>query len=127
MYVSPKLQDAIEKTRKKFPGVYFENNLTCKFIGGVSDFLKNSNNRLKKQGVFRKALLDALKYSNIWEDRTRAAYKSLAGAYFGPQGGRKSGQVRRSKKKSREDMANKMLEDAKAHEVFHKNRLQDDY
>ena len=130
MHISKELQEAIHKTQKKFPRIYFDPVLVCQFIGSVAEFYKNSDKRLPTQERLKQARLDALKYLKIWDERLRTAYKSLAGVYFGKKGGIKSGKVRRTKiatKKleEKEVARNEMMENAKAHEAFHKVRSQD--
>lgn len=88
--LSPELKSALLKTQKKYPGIIFDKYLLRIFIGKIAE--------LKERMSFGEALRYSLNHVGIWDKKTRSAYKSLAGVYFGRRGGR---QTAARKKKSR--------------------------
>ncbi len=76
--ISPELQTALEKVQKKYPDVVFEQYLMKIFIGKLSE--------LKENMSFGEAMRYALNHVNIRDKKTRSAYSSLAGTYFGRRG-----------------------------------------
>ena len=131
MAVDKKLCGAINKAYSKFPKVSYDKHTVRLFIGKVGGFYRelSKSSNFSKKDSYNKAVKLSLKEIEVWDKDTQNAYKILAGAYFGPQGGRESGRVRRANKKKgmeKQEIINakmdEMMQDAIEHEEFHMNR-----
>ncbi len=113
--ISQELQTALMKVQKKYPDIIFEKYLLKIFIGKLSELIKKYE--------FTEARRYALNMCNMWDKKTRDAYKSLAGTYFGRRGGIKKPQKNIISKKS--VVTERMLEDARINELYHHPRQGD--
>jgi len=113
--ISQELQNALTKVQKKYPDIVFEKYLMKVFIGKLSELLKKYE--------FIQARRYALNMCNIWDEKTRNAYKSLAGIYFGKRGGLKKPNKKIVSKNS--VVTERMLEDARINELYHHTRQGD--
>lgn len=130
MSIDQKLDDAIKKAHGKFSEVSYDKHVVRLFIGKVGGFYRDLNafRKFPKREKYKRSIEASFLEIGISDNDTQRAYKIIAGAYFGPQGGIESGKTRRTKKESKQEITkarkNEIMQDARGREAYHKIRSQ---
>jgi len=95
MFISPELQDAINKVEKK-KGCVLEKNLVCSVVGKMRENLKRYSRPITREQYFE-ARRFSLNQACIWDEETRPFYRSLIGTFFGKHGGLQKSRCKKNK------------------------------
>jgi len=77
--LTQEMRHAIEKTAARHPCILIDKFVAVSFINKVAE--------LKNETPFGLSIRYSLNFVGIWDKKTRMAYASLAGTYFGRRGG----------------------------------------